>query len=95
MNVTALGASYGRAFVTDVGRASSRIPFLHCWCQVRYPVNVTVLVIINYWVNHDDAAGEAFDKTAKLLGLDYPGGAALSRLAEQGNPNRFVCFHDQ
>lgn len=38
----------------------------------------------------DDAAGEAFDKTAKLLGLDYPGGAALSRLAEQGNPERFV-----
>ena len=38
----------------------------------------------------DDAAGEAFDKTAKLLGLDYPGGAALSRLAEQGTPNRFV-----
>ncbi|OBW93343.1 tRNA (adenosine(37)-N6)-threonylcarbamoyltransferase complex transferase subunit TsaD [Gallibacterium salpingitidis] len=38
----------------------------------------------------DDAAGEAFDKTAKLLGLDYPGGAALSRLAEKGNPDRFV-----
>lgn len=37
----------------------------------------------------DDAAGEAFDKTAKLLGLDYPGGAALSRLAEKGNPERF------
>ncbi|MBE2894883.1 tRNA (adenosine(37)-N6)-threonylcarbamoyltransferase complex transferase subunit TsaD [Spirabiliibacterium falconis] len=32
----------------------------------------------------DDAAGEAFDKTAKLLGLDYPGGAALSRLAQKG-----------
>jgi len=32
----------------------------------------------------DDAAGEAFDKTAKLLGLDYPGGAAISKLAEQG-----------
>ena len=32
----------------------------------------------------DDAAGEAFDKTAKLLGLDYPGGAALSKLAESG-----------
>ncbi|HUG76751.1 MAG TPA: tRNA (adenosine(37)-N6)-threonylcarbamoyltransferase complex transferase subunit TsaD [Burkholderiales bacterium] len=32
----------------------------------------------------DDAAGEAFDKTAKLLGLGYPGGAALSRLAEDG-----------
>jgi N6-L-threonylcarbamoyladenine synthase len=34
----------------------------------------------------DDAAGEAFDKTAKLLGLGYPGGPALARLAEQGNP---------
>ena len=32
----------------------------------------------------DDAAGEAFDKTAKLLGLDYPGGPALARLAEAG-----------
>lgn len=37
----------------------------------------------------DDAAGEAFDKTGKLLGLDYPGGAALSRLAKHGTPNRF------
>ena len=37
----------------------------------------------------DDAAGEAFDKTAKLLGLPYPGGPALSKLAESGNPNRF------
>ena len=34
----------------------------------------------------DDAAGEAFDKTAKLLGLPYPGGAALSELATQGRP---------
>src|SRR6202161_995824 len=38
----------------------------------------------------DDAAGEAFDKTAKLLGLPYPGGAALARLAEAGGSNRFV-----
>ena len=37
----------------------------------------------------DDAAGEAFDKTAKLLGLDYPGGAALSALAEKGQAGRF------
>jgi len=37
----------------------------------------------------DDAAGEAFDKTAKLLGLPYPGGPALARLAEQGDPKRF------
>jgi N6-L-threonylcarbamoyladenine synthase len=38
----------------------------------------------------DDAAGEAFDKTAKLLGLPYPGGAALAELAETGRSNRFV-----
>ncbi len=37
----------------------------------------------------DDAAGEAFDKTAKLLGLDYPGGPALSKLAEAGRAGRF------
>ena len=37
----------------------------------------------------DDAAGEAFDKTAKVLGLSYPGGPAVSKLAEQGNPKRF------
>lgn len=37
----------------------------------------------------DDAAGEAFDKTAKLLGLPYPGGPHLARLAESGNPDRF------
>ena len=37
----------------------------------------------------DDAAGEAFDKSAKLMGLGYPGGPALSRLAEQGDPAAF------
>jgi N6-L-threonylcarbamoyladenine synthase len=37
----------------------------------------------------DDAAGEAFDKSAKLLGLGYPGGPALSRLAQQGDPQAF------
>lgn len=37
----------------------------------------------------DDAAGEAFDKTAKLLGLGYPGGALIDELAEAGDPARF------
>lgn len=37
----------------------------------------------------DDAAGEAFDKTAKLLGLPYPGGPVLAKLAEQGDGARF------
>ena len=38
----------------------------------------------------DDAAGEAFDKTAKLLGLGYPGGPAIARAAVDGDPDRFV-----
>lgn len=38
----------------------------------------------------DDAAGEAFDKTAKLLGLPYPGGPALAKWAELGDPRRFT-----
>ncbi|MCG6862696.1 MAG: tRNA (adenosine(37)-N6)-threonylcarbamoyltransferase complex transferase subunit TsaD [Chromatiaceae bacterium] len=37
----------------------------------------------------DDAAGEAFDKTAKILELPYPGGPALAQLAEQGDPTRY------
>lgn len=37
----------------------------------------------------DDAAGEAFDKAAKVLGLDYPGGPMVDKLAQQGNPKRF------
>ncbi|MEH6491524.1 tRNA (adenosine(37)-N6)-threonylcarbamoyltransferase complex transferase subunit TsaD [Halopseudomonas sp.] len=38
----------------------------------------------------DDAAGEAFDKTAKLMGLPYPGGPEIARLAERGTPGAFV-----
>src|SRR6187549_3837444 len=38
----------------------------------------------------DDAAGEAFDKTAKLLGLPYPGGPLIDKYAKDGDPNRFL-----
>ncbi|MGB2130471.1 MAG: tRNA (adenosine(37)-N6)-threonylcarbamoyltransferase complex transferase subunit TsaD [Marinobacterium sp.] len=37
----------------------------------------------------DDAAGEAFDKAAKMLGLDYPGGPLIAKLAQQGTPGRY------
>ena len=42
-----------------------------------------------YGTTIDDAAGEAFDKTAKLLGLAYPGGPAIEALAKTGNPKRY------
>lgn len=43
----------------------------------------------------DDAAGEAFDKVAKLLKLPYPGGPWVDKLAQQGNPNKFTFPHPQ
>lgn len=56
----------------------------------------TLLLDVEAWGQYrllggtiDDAAGEAFDKTAKLLGLGYPGGAAVERLAAEGDPTRF------
>ena len=56
----------------------------------------TLLVDVAAWVEYrllgatrDDAAGEAFDKVAKLLGLPYPGGRHVERLARDGDPERF------
>ena len=40
--------------------------------------------------SHDDAAGEAFDKVARLLGLSYPGGPAIQKIAKCGDPKRFL-----
>jgi N6-L-threonylcarbamoyladenine synthase len=56
----------------------------------------TLLLDVEAWGNYrllgatrDDAAGEAFDKVAKLLGLPYPGGRYVEQLARDGNPRRF------
>jgi N6-L-threonylcarbamoyladenine synthase len=56
----------------------------------------TMLVLVKSELNHrvlggtiDDAAGECFDKTGKLMGLAYPAGPVIDRLAEQGNPNAY------
>src|SRR5699024_9590000 len=38
----------------------------------------------------DDAAGECFDKVARVLGMPYPGGAALDKMARQGNPKKYA-----
>ena len=40
--------------------------------------------------SHDDAAGEAFDKVARLLGLSYPGGPAIQKISKSGDPKRFL-----
>jgi len=57
----------------------------------------TMLVLVESELKHrvlggtiDDAAGECFDKTGKLIGLAYPAGPVIDQLAEQGNPNAFA-----
>jgi N6-L-threonylcarbamoyladenine synthase len=57
----------------------------------------TMIVLVQSELNHrvlggtiDDAAGECFDKTGKLMGLTYPAGPEIDRLAEQGNPATFA-----
>lgn len=67
-------------------------PFVALLVSGGHSMLVTVRAVGDYQVigeTLDDAAGEAFDKTAKLLGLSYPGGPALANLARQGNPDRF------
>jgi len=68
-------------------------PFLALLVSGGHTLMVEVENIGEYQVlgeSIDDAAGEAFDKTAKLLGLDYPGGPRLAKLAEKGVPKRFI-----
>ncbi len=68
-------------------------PFLALLVSGGHSMMVNVQGIGEYEVlgeSVDDAAGEAFDKTAKLMGLDYPGGPLLAKLAEQGTPGRFT-----
>ena len=67
-------------------------PFIALLVSGGHTMLVKVIAFGEYQVlgeTLDDAAGEAFDKTAKLLGLGYPGGPALSMLANKGNKGRF------
>lgn len=67
-------------------------PFIALLVSGGHTLLVLVKAIGNYQIlgeSLDDAAGEAFDKTAKLLGLSYPGGPQLAAIAEYGNPDRF------
>lgn len=68
-------------------------PFLALLVSGGHTLIVKVEAIGQYQIlgeSIDDAVGEAFDKTARLMGLPYPGGAALAKLAERGNPNAYA-----
>lgn len=70
-----------------------KFPFVALLVSGGHTQLINVMAIGQYQLlgeSIDDAAGEAFDKTAKLLGLDYPGGPALSLMAQQGQVDRFI-----
>ena len=75
-----------------LGRDQPRFPFVALLVSGGHTQLMRVADVGEYALlgeTLDDAAGEAFDKTAKALGLGYPGGPALSRLGDSGAPGRF------
>lgn len=76
----------------DILKEVPKFPFL---CLTVSGGHTQILLIKNYFdfqiigQTIDDAAGEAFDKAAKIMGLPYPGGPLIDKLAQEGNPNAF------
>jgi N6-L-threonylcarbamoyladenine synthase len=94
LNIPTLGIHHMEAHLMAVmlEREAPSFPFIALLVSGGHTSLVSVQAIGSYQVlgeTLDDAVGEAFDKTAKLLGLPYPGGAALAKLAKMGT-NRFV-----
>ena len=80
-------------FIDDGTQTAPEFPFLCLTVsgghtQLIRVVNPQTFEILGQTL--DDAAGEAFDKLAKMLGLPYPGGPVVDRLAREGNPHAFV-----
>jgi N6-L-threonylcarbamoyladenine synthase len=78
---------------TEENKTKPEFPFLCLTVSGGH----TLLLKVHHYFNMetlgrtiDDAAGEAFDKAAKILGLSYPGGPIIDRLAQQGDPKRFT-----
>jgi len=93
-NVPALGVHHmeGHLLAPMLERPAPAFPFVALLVSGGHTLLVDVRGVGCYRIlgeTLDDAAGEAFDKTAKLLGLPYPGGPELARLAESGQPDRF------
>ncbi|OGT40126.1 MAG: tRNA (adenosine(37)-N6)-threonylcarbamoyltransferase complex transferase subunit TsaD [Gammaproteobacteria bacterium RIFCSPHIGHO2_12_FULL_38_14] len=94
LNVPTIGVHHleGHLLAPFLEDNPPEFPFLALLISGGHTELVTVAGIGQYTVigdTLDDAVGEAFDKTAKLLGLGYPGGAALSQLAQRGDAKRF------
>ena len=94
LGVPALGVHHmeGHLMAPMLGENSPTYPFVALLVSGGHTQLIKVARFGDYELlgeSVDDAAGEAFDKTAKMLGLGYPGGPAVAKLAEEGDPNRF------
>ena len=94
LNIPAIGVHHmeGHLLAPMLEEQSPEFPFIALLVSGGHTLLVEVKGIGLYQLlgeSLDDAAGEAFDKAAKMLGLAYPGGPLLSKLAEQGQANRF------
>lgn len=93
-NVPSIGVHHleGHLLAPMLEKEKPEFPFLALLVSGGHTLLIKVMQYGRYDIigeSVDDAVGEAFDKTARLLGLPYPGGAALAQLAEKGDPNRF------
>ena len=94
-DVPALGVHHmeGHLLAPMLDTPAPQFPFVALLVSGGHSMLVDVQGIGQYKVlgeSVDDAAGEAFDKTAKLLGLDYPGGPLLAKLAEEGESGHYT-----
>lgn len=94
LDVPALGIHHmeGHLLAPMLEEAPPEFPFIALLVSGGHTQLVHVAGVGEYTVlgeSVDDAAGEAFDKVAKMLGLDYPGGPQVARLAQQGKADRF------
>ncbi len=94
LNIPALGIHHmeGHLLAPMLEEKKPAFPFVALLVSGGHTMLVNVEDIGHYTLlgeSLDDAAGEAFDKTAKLLGLPYPGGPVLAKLAEEGDATRF------
>ncbi|MGP1958567.1 MAG: tRNA (adenosine(37)-N6)-threonylcarbamoyltransferase complex transferase subunit TsaD [Arsenophonus sp. NC-CH8-MAG3] len=83
----------GHLLAPMLEKNSPEFPFVALLVSGGHTQLINVITIGQYQLlgeSIDDAAGEAFDKIGKLLGLDYPGGPALSLMAQQGQAGHFV-----
>jgi N6-L-threonylcarbamoyladenine synthase len=85
-------------FIDDENREKPEFPFI---CLTVSGGHTQIVVVNDYLdmevvgTTKDDAAGEAFDKTAKLLGIPYPGGPLIDKYAKEGDPKKFTFSKPQ